>query len=109
MNINKHFINIRLIALLFCGAMVTIGSTASSLAYADTKALTPNLQMHLQVRNSEENKLTKKEGQTYKKQMQVLERHYRNLAIKAKQRGDNPAPLFAAADHFKAASNKIVK
>ncbi len=102
MNNNKSFYKEPAITLLFSVAMMTIGVTGSSLAHAEVKTLSPAVQV--QVRNNEENKLAKKEGESYKKQMQVLERHYRNLATKAKQNGENSAPLFAAAEHFKAAS-----
>lgn len=107
MNKNKIFYKEPAIVLLFSVVMVTVGATVSSRAYAEVKALAPAAQV--QVRNNEENKLAKKEGQSYKKQMQVLEKHYRKLAIKAKQNGENSAPLFAAADHFKAASIGIAK
>ncbi len=102
MNKNKSFYKESAVALLFSVAIVTTGATVSSRAYAEVKTLAPAIQV--QVRNNEENKLAKKEGESYKKQMQVLERHYRKLAIKAKQNGENSAPLFAAAEHFKAAS-----
>jgi hypothetical protein len=102
MNKNKSFYNEPAIALLFSVALVTVGATVSSRAYAEVKTLAPAMQV--QIRNKEENNLAKKEGESYKKQMQVLEKYYRNLAIKAKQNGENSAPLFAAADHFKVAS-----
>ncbi len=102
MNSKKPFYKAPAIALLFSGAIATIGVTASSLVHAEIKTLTSTAQM--QVRNNEEKKLAISEENSYKKQMQLLETYYRNLAIKAEQNGENSVPLFAAADHFKAAS-----
>ncbi|MEE9339745.1 MAG: hypothetical protein V3U87_16865 [Methylococcaceae bacterium] len=107
MNSKKSFYKTPAIALLLSGVMITFGATAFLPAHADIKNITSTVRV--QVRNNEEKRLAKSEENSYKKQMQTLENHYRNLAIKAEQNGENSAPLFAAADHFNAASKEQSK